>query len=346
MEALVNTAVLELQQALTGVTLPWYLGFSGGKDSTAILKLLWAAQNRLPLSDRREVTLVYCDTGVDIPLIGRFVLGTLERLCEEAAANSIPLEVRVAKPPVTHRFFVRVIGRGYPPPTNSFRWCTKFLRINPVKQIMHENRKERVIMLGLRKKESEQRRRSSKRFSTGNHKWFYQGGDKKKTMVYCPIYDWDTQDVWEALVTLGQPSCIDVAELARIYKSAGGECPIIRDPKAPPCGKGRFGCWTCTVVRRDRAVGNLIESGHGDLEPLLRFRDWLAAVRNDYDLRCRFRRNGVQGLGPFKLRARRRILEELLLVQEESGIELISDEEITEIERLWHVDEASNLYKE
>jgi DNA sulfur modification protein DndC len=164
--------------------------------------------------------------------------------------------------------------------------------------------------------------------------------------VYCPIYDWDTLDVWESLIELERPNCIDVAELARIYKSAGGECPIIRDPKAPPCGKGRFGCWTCTVVRRDRAVGNLIESGHDDLQPLLRFRDWLAAVRNDYDLRCRFRRNGSRGPGPFKLRARRRILHELLMVQEESGIELVSNEEIIEIERLWGVDEASPLYKE
>jgi DNA sulfur modification protein DndC len=85
MEASLETAILELKQALTGVASPWYLGFSGGKDSTAVLKLLWAAQERVPAGDRREVTLVYCDTGVDIPLIARFVLGNLERLREEAA---------------------------------------------------------------------------------------------------------------------------------------------------------------------------------------------------------------------------------------------------------------------
>jgi DNA sulfur modification protein DndC len=346
MERLLDTAISELQQALTDVTSPWFLGFSGGKDSTAVLKLLWAAQEGLPQKDRREVTLIYCDTGVDIPLIARFVLGTLEKLREEAAKNAIPLTVRVAKPPVTHRFFVRVIGRGYPPPTSSFRWCTKFLRINPVKEIMNETEKERVMLLGLREKESEQRRRSSAQFSTGSDKWFYQGGDKTRTVIYCPIYNFETVDVWESLVELKRPSCIDVNELARIYKSAGGECPVIRDPRAPPCGKGRFGCWTCTVVRRDRAVGNLIDSGHDDLEPLLRFRNWLATVRNDYDLRCRFRRNGSQGPGPFKLRARRRILQELLAVQKECGIELVSNEEILEIERLWRVDQGSLRYKE
>jgi DNA sulfur modification protein DndC len=186
MEALLDTAILELQQALREVASPWYLGFSGGKDSTAVLKLLWAAQEQLPLKDRREVTLVYCDTGVDIPLIGRFVLGNLEKLREEAAGNAIPLDVRVAKPPVTHRFFVRVIGRGYPPPTSSFRWCTKFLRINPVKKIMNETEENRIIMLGLRGKESEQRRRSSMQFSTHKDKWFYQGGDKKGRWCIVP----------------------------------------------------------------------------------------------------------------------------------------------------------------
>jgi DNA sulfur modification protein DndC len=274
------------------------------------------------------------------------VLRTLEKLREEASREVIPLNVRVAKPPVTHRFFVRVIGRGYPPPTSSFRWCTKFLRINPVKEVMNKSKKERVMMLGLREKESEQRRRSSAQFSIGDDKWFYQGGDKSRTRIYCPIYNFDTPDVWEALVELGPPRCIDVDELARIYKSAGGECPIIRDPRAPPCGRGRFGCWTCTVVRRDRAVGNLIASGHNDLQPLLRFRDWLATVRNDYDLRCRFRRNGAEGPGPFKLDARKHILRELLVVQQTAGIELISNEELIEIKRLWCLDEASSSYRE
>jgi DNA sulfur modification protein DndC len=346
MEGLLDTAILDLRQALIEVNAPWFLGFSGGKDSTAVLKILWAAQERLPERGRRGVTLVYCDTGVDIPLIARFVLGTLEKLREEASRTVIPLNVRVAKPRVTHRFFVRVIGRGYPPPTTSFRWCTKFLRINPIKEIMNENKNERIMMLGLREKESEQRRRSSSQFSTGRDKWFYQGGDKSKTLVYCPIYNFYTPDVWQALVEMERPRCIDVPELARIYKSAGGECPIIRDPRAPPCGKGRFGCWTCTVVRRDRAVGNLIESGHDDLEPLLRFRDWLATVRNDYNLRCRFRRNGSEGSGPFRLGARKHILQELLAVQRTAGIELISNEELFEIKRLWRLDEASPIYKE
>jgi len=42
--------------------------------------------------------------------------------------------------------------------------------------------------------------------------------------------------------------------IGRGYASASnGECPIQIDTSTPSCGNSRFGCWTCTVVDRDKA---------------------------------------------------------------------------------------------
>jgi 3'-phosphoadenosine 5'-phosphosulfate sulfotransferase (PAPS reductase)/FAD synthetase len=46
------------------------------------------------------------------------------------------------------------------------------------------------------------------------------------------------------------------------YASASnGECPIQIDTSTPSCGNSRFGCWTCTVVDRDKASEGLLASG-------------------------------------------------------------------------------------
>jgi len=43
------------------------------------------------------------------------------------------------------------------------------------------------------------------------------------------------------------------------YASASnGECPIHINTSTPSCGNSRFGCWTCTVVERDKASEGLL----------------------------------------------------------------------------------------
>jgi DNA sulfur modification protein DndC len=102
--------------------LPWFLGYSGGKDSSAVLKLVFQA-----LSSARKhpfpITVLYCDTGVEIPVIRTYVMATLQRLTIEARRYKLPIVTRVLQPKLKDRYFVKVIGRGYPPPSNKFRWC-------------------------------------------------------------------------------------------------------------------------------------------------------------------------------------------------------------------------------
>ena len=123
---------------------------------------------------------------------------------------------------------------------------------------------------------------------------------------------------------------------------------------APSCGTSspRFGCWTCTVVKKDRSLRGLIDSGHADtakMETLLDFREWLVELREDDGNRLPVRRDGnprrrkdgtfVQG--PFRLEVRRHILKRLRALQDQLDETLIHPAEIESIHDIWWRDEAS-----
>jgi DNA sulfur modification protein DndC len=346
---------------------PWYLGFSGGKDSSALLKLTFQAlkQVRHP---HKNINIVYCDTGVEIPIVRDFAIRTLRAISSEAREYGLPFKIKIAVPLLADRYFVKVIGRGYPPPTNKFRWCTNRLRIGPVTRQLPAGSEKYTVLLGIRKNESAEREKTISRHATKREFYLNQCG-RPNASILSPIINYSLDDVWETLLkrgaptginaqqlaTLykhaggkrGAPTGINAQQLATLYKHAGGECPIIRDPTGSPCGKGRFGCWTCTVVRKDKAMTNMIQyEDYKNLSPLLQFRNWLIAIRDDSAYRCRWRRNGAQGSGPLTLAARAEILKNLIRVQTTSGLALIDDNEIFEIKRLWKIDRNSVRYKE
>lgn len=325
---------------------PWVIGFSGGKDSSALLKLTFLALSR---SRKRgaPVTAVYCDTGVDIPLVRSLVKKTLKGITGEAAVRGIPLSIKVLSPLLKDRYFVKVIGRGYPPPTNKFRWCTDNLRIDPVTRFLaRSDSTSPTILLGLRKGESAERDKTIERHETGRPMYFRQAG-ASRSIIFGPLINYGADDVWGTLARPGPPYSIDVQSLASLYRRASGECPIIRDPRSSPCGQGRFGCWTCTVVRRDRALENLVyEDGMKDLKSLLEFRNWLIAMRDMPENRCRWRRNGVRGFGPLTLAARKEILRRLYQAQSGSNWTLIARREVAAIKQLWRSDRENLRYRE
>lgn len=314
----------------------WIIGFSGGKDSTALLKVFASAARearRLPA----RIDVIYCDTGVENPVLDVYVKSLFSRLTDEFTRMSVPFRTRILKAPVKDRFFVKLIGRGYPPPTNSFRWCTKNLRIRPVaafiKSAAHESA---IVALGMRRAESQQRDRSLAH--AGGDIWQMQIEGGRQYRLFLPILNLDVPDVWDAIFTLPYPTSIDPGALATLYRGAAGECPIVKAPQSPPCASGRFGCWTCTVVRRDRSSELLVEAGHRDLIPYLEFRTWLANIRNDDWRRWPIRRNGTPSLGPFTLRTRLEIRNKLRELEDLIGTTLLPQEENEQIEKFWEMD--------
>ena len=318
---------------------PWVVGYSGGKDSTALVKLIF--QSLLRIGDpHKSVTIIYCDTGVEIPMASELARQALNDLAAEAREFDLPISVRVLAPPIGERFFVKVIGRGYPPPTDKFRWCTDRLRINPVSRFLKsEQVGSATVVLGVRQSESSTRSLTLNENGTNDRFWKTQRGERNRRL-FMPILDYSIGDVWLVNLLVDRPRSLRAKQVAELYASASGECPTVRDLRGAPCGKARFGCWTCTVAKGGTTLRNLIVGGHHRLEPLLQYRLWMENGRNSPRFRRRKRRSGAPGPGPMTLEWRRIALQKLLQAQEESGFCLIDSDEISAIWREWARDDA------
>ena len=146
---------------------PWIVGFSGGKDSTMLLQLVWIALTKIdPVFRNRRVYVVCNDTMVENPRIVKFISKTLAKIQKTANQNNIPITVHETMPRLEDSFWVRLIGLGYPAPNRFVRWCTERLKINPTTKFITEKVNENgeaVILLGTRSAESTNRAASMKR---------------------------------------------------------------------------------------------------------------------------------------------------------------------------------------
>jgi DNA sulfur modification protein DndC len=343
-----GSTINEMRKVISTWDGPIVVAYSGGKDSSAVVKLVVnAVANRSNLAKR--VSVIYCDTKVENPVLDEFVKRTLRGLRTEARDVAPGLQVKILKPALHQNYFVRIIGRGYPPPTTFFRWCTKDLRIRPVQKFVKSLGARPLIIVGTRRGESSQRDRvlaKAGSISRSGPLIQQQIDGGVATHLYLPIANYAVEDVWECLAELSLPKCIDVYRLAEVYRHGGGECPMIRETNDKPCASARFGCWVCTVVRRDKSAENLLNSGYDHLKPLYQFRDWISKIRNDETQRCSRRRNGQVGPGPFRLGTRGLILERVRELEREIGRALITKAEESYIRRLWDFDRASPTYME
>ena len=328
---------------------PWIVGFSGGKDSTLVAHLVVEHLLSVPRSERiRPVHVVANDTLVESPLVIGHVKEGLAEIRRASAAFDLPVVVATTTPSPDQTFWVNLIGRGYPSPNRSFRWCTDRMKILPTSRYVRDQASlagEVILLLGVRRSESATRAGVVARYDNGTR--LNPHNDLAGCLVFRPIVDLHTDEVWEFLAANAPPWGGSHRRLIQLYRDAGGgECPVItsRDD-APSCGttSSRFGCWTCTVVEKDRSLAGFVEAGFGQFTPLLDFRDWLVAIRNDPERRLARRRdgrftiarNGVFIPGPFNIATRKEILDRLLGLQNETGMPLIRDDEVQHIRRLW-----------
>ena len=121
--------------------IPWIIGFSGGKDSTVVLTLVWRAlfSVREELGDSalcRQVYVVNNDTLVENPIITDYVVEVLDHVRAAAVEQKLPISVQVTVPKLEDSFWISFLGKGYPVPNNTFRWCTERLKIRPTTQFI------------------------------------------------------------------------------------------------------------------------------------------------------------------------------------------------------------------
>ena len=332
---------------------PWIVAYSGGKDSTLLLQLVWETLLSLaPEERRRNIYVVANDTLVESPLVIEHLKKSIDSICKAAKKMELPIVTHVTQPCVDQTFWVNVIGRGYIPPTRNFRWCTDRMKIQPTNRLVTEllaQHKRAVLLVGTRRSESHNRRRAMlKRGVKANG--MNPHGSIDGCRMFSPLADLLDDDVWMILMQRRPPWGGTHRNLITLYRNAGGgECPLVlTKDDAPSCGttSPRFGCWTCTVVQKDRSMRGMIDSGHPEqekLEMLFGFREELMKLREDNknrlpvrrDGRTKTRDDGTRVYGPFTLEVRQSILDSLHNLEFQIGERLISQSEMEVIEDIW-----------
>lgn len=349
---------------------PWIIGFSGGKDSTALLQLVWLAIKELPSELRQRKVFVICnDTLVENPIVVDYVSGVLEKIEKAAIEQSMPIQVQKTIPRLEDSFWVNIVGRGYPVPNNAFRWCTDKMKIKPTSRYIMEQVAENgtaIILLGTRSSESAQRAKSIKRHEIKG-KRLTKHPHHHNTYVYAPIKELMLEEVWYIINAMSSPWHADNTELFKIYADASAddyECPtMVTDKSHSSCGQSRFGCWTCTVVKEDKSMSALVDKGQDWLKPLLDLRQSMVDKRNVSKNRMPTRRNGQHAVtedgtnqGNYTEEYRKELLKEILIAQnkiQESKpkLELITKQELVAIQVIWNRDlnfryKVSDIYNQ
>lgn len=325
---------------------PWIVGFSGGKDSTMLLQLVWNSLKQIPAELRKRNIYVVCNnTLVENPKILKYTDEVLEKVGKAAFEQSMPVSVIKTTPKLEDSFWVNLIGKGYPAPNNTFRWCTERLKINPTTEFIKSKISETgeaIILLGTRSEESSLRARSMKKHEVEGQR--LRKHILPNAYVFAPIKDVAVTELWQYLNQVPSPWGANNKMLNALYRNAnGGDCPLVIDDTTPSCGKSRFGCWVCTVVSKDKSMDALIHNGEEWMEPLADLRDTLIEFRNDPTWRLPFRRNGTEGIGAYTIEKRAFILETLLkaqkeVIETEPDISLINYQELVAIQVTWYRD--------
>lgn len=363
----------EVRELYLADEVPWIIGYSGGKDSTAIVQLIWLAISELPETERhKDINVISTDTLVENPVVAEWVSRSLEKMRTTAEREKMPFVPHRLMPRTEDSFWTNLIGKGYPAPRHKFRWCTERMKINPSNAFINATVKkngEAILVLGTRKAES-----SARSASMTKHEK-YRVRDRLSpnaslpgTLVYTPIETWTNDEVWMFLMQVENPWGHTNKSLLTMYAGASedGECPLVVDTTTPSCGDSRFGCWVCTLVDKDKSMSAMIQNDTEKdwMYPLLAFRnnylDFRPADGNREEQTDRNRRdfrrmkgnitlyNGRSVHGPYTQESREELLFELLSAQEavrEMGrensvehaknIELITLHELEEIRRIW-----------
>lgn len=357
---LIDGLIVTIQNLYLADDIPWMIGYSGGKDSTAAVQLVWMAIEQLPERDRKKtIHIMNTDTLVESPVVSKWVDKSLKSMKDEAEKKGLPFVPTKLIPDYNNTFWVNLIGRGYPFPRMKYRWCTDRLKIQPVNNFIKNKIAEHgeiILVLGTRKRESTRRNRTMTNLEKRRVRELLSPNPTlANELVFSPMEDWSDDDVWSFLLQYKNPWNYSNMDLMTMYRgaTADNECPLQVDKSAPTCGKSRFGCWVCTMVEKDKSMEAMILNDQEKewMSILLEFRNEFGNEEGDRERRSfRRMRGNLQGNygklfhGPYKKEVREYWLERLLNIQKEiqengpeefSDLELIRIPELQAIRRIW-----------
>lgn len=327
----------------------WAMAWSWGKDSTTLITLVAQLINTGQIPKPKTLTIFAADTRMElIPLW--LSSQVIKKQMEERGIN-----VKIVTAPIDDRFLVYILGRGVPPPSNTFRWCTGQIKVEPMENAVSEflkSKNEKVLMLtGVRLGESAVRDQRinvscSKDGGECGQGWYQTGLQNDLCSTLAPILHWRVCNVWDWLKVF-----------APMPKYGGWNTELVADAYGGDEAEeinARTGCIGCPLVDKDKSLDTVLMNPKWEyLRPLKKLKVLYREMRlpknrlrkdgNEYKKDGSLAKNQYR-MGPLTLEARKYFLNEILKIQKEVNskaiqigmpcIDILNPEEVARIEQL------------
>jgi DNA sulfur modification protein DndC len=296
----------------------WAIAYSGGKDSSAVLSSVIHIIETGRVPRPHSLTVLYSDTRMELPPLQASAVTMLDEVRRRG------FEAKMVWPTLDDRYFVYMLGRGVPPPSNTFRWCTPQLKVKPMLAALKDLRQrsgEKILMLtGVRIGESAARDQRialgcGKNGSECGQGWFQETTPESIADTLAPILHWRVCFVWDWLFFFAPEHGFPTQLVAEAY---GGE-------QANEI-QARTGCIGCPLASLEVALDTILENPKWKfLTPLKELKPFYREVKKSF---YRIRKDGSEKrkdgelvknpcrMGPLTMDARRNGLEFVLSVQD------------------------------
>lgn len=323
----------------------WIIAYSGGKDSSTVVTLIVTLIEMGLLPRPLSITVMYADTRAELPPLQAAARAMMARL------RAMGITVIEVCAPKDERFFVYMFGRGVPPPSNTFRWCTPQIKVEPMTVAIREHLAglggRALTLTGVRRGESKARDdrinlSCSRNGAECGQGWLQTDLPGELSDTFAPIDHWTLCMVWDWLKVFAPMPEFGAWPTAMIADGYGGDEDM------------RTGCVGCNLISHDGALASVLKlPGWNHLMPLLGLKRLYLELKKERHRKrqpgFQYRKDGSlqsnqQRMGPLTFEARLMGLDRVLAMQAEinhtadrlgrEGIVLIDEEEQARIREL------------
>jgi len=277
--------VQELMKYYLEDSRPFAVGYSGGKDSSVTMDLVFKMLLRIK-NPKKTVFVQFSDTLMEMDPVIEGINQSLVAMQVFIDKHNLPVVIQRVAPVITESFFVLLLGKGYQLPDTQNRWCTNRLKLRPQnRNIKHlgENFNGVVAVTGVRHAESVDRSNRIKRNTVDG---MLKSHDNPLWSTLTPIEHMSADEIWSYIYTEAL-EWLDATTLGRQYAEAagdGGECRTLLEGlegEQAGCSKSaRYGCWICPLFKKDKTLNNLTNQ-YDYMSKMEEFRNWLVSFKED-----------------------------------------------------------------